>query len=158
MAGAITAGVVVLGGGTPAYAVTQNSDGTVTVSISEMSGVEGANGKLHTMDAPVVVVPVRPGCVPIDSLPHVDGTHQVTRASVRTDKAGSITVDVRGVPAGGTALVATASSPRGITLALALVKGPVPSCVSMPSPPTGGGATVGGPGSGSTDSSAGPGH
>jgi hypothetical protein len=158
MAGAITAGVVVLGGGTPAYAVTQNTDGTVTVSINELSGVAGANNKLHTMGEPVVMVPVRPGCVSIASLPHDTGTHHDTRASVDMTNGGSITVDVRGVPAGETALVATSSSSRGITLALALVKGPIPSCVSMPPPPPDGGIVSGGPNSGVNSSTVDPGH
>jgi hypothetical protein len=157
MAGAITAGVVVLGGGTPAYAVTQNTNGTVTVSINELSGVAGANDKLHTMGEPVVVVPVRPGCVSIASLPHVTGAHQDTRASVDMTKGGSITVDVRGVPAGATALVATSTSPRGIALALALVTGPIPSCVSMPQPPPDG-IVSSGPNSGVRSSTGGSGH
>jgi hypothetical protein len=158
MAGAITAGVVVLGGGTPAYAVTQNTDGTVTVSINQLSGVAGANDKLHNLGEPVVVVPVRPGCVSITSLPHVTGTHQDIRASVDMTKDGSITVNVRGMPAGETALLATSSSPRGITFALALVKGPVPSCVSMPPPPPDGGIVSGGPKSGASSSTVDPGH
>jgi hypothetical protein len=135
---------VVLGGGTAAYAVTRNSDGTVTVSINDMSGLAGANSKMHTMSLPVVVVPVRPGCPAINTLPRGDrpapGGMVLSLA-----ESGSITVDARGVPAGDTALVATSSSPRGVTYDLVVIKGPAPSCVSLPVLPPGPGT----PGAGS---------
>ena len=51
-----------------AYSVTQHN-GTVTVAVSRPSGVAGANTTLHAMGARVRVVPVRPGCPPITSLP-----------------------------------------------------------------------------------------
>ena len=152
LTGAVTAGVVVLGGGAAAYAVTQNSDGTVTVSLNEMSGVEGADTKLRDMSLPVVVVPVRPGCPAINTLPQADRVPAGGMVSLGT--SGSITVNARGVPAGDTALVATSGSPRGWTFALAVIKGPAPSCVSLPNLPPGPGTP--GPGSGST--SVGPGH
>ncbi|HEY0806846.1 MAG TPA: hypothetical protein VGD84_17370, partial [Pseudonocardiaceae bacterium] len=100
MAGAITGGIVALGG-SPAYAVTRNGDGTVTISLSELSGVDGANGKLHNLGLPVVVVPTRPGC-PAVKPALSPASHQLTSALARTGKDGSITVDVRGVPAGDT--------------------------------------------------------
>jgi hypothetical protein len=59
-------------GSTPAYAaysVTRHANGTVTVSVSRPSGVAGANATLRAMRARVRVVPVRPGCPPIGSLP-----------------------------------------------------------------------------------------
>ncbi len=67
---AVTAAVMALGGA-PAYAaysVTQHN-GAVTVTVSRPSGVAGANTALHAIRARVVVVPVRPGCPPIGSLP-----------------------------------------------------------------------------------------
>jgi hypothetical protein len=52
-----------------AYSVTQH-DGTVSVAVYRASGVAGANSALRKLRARVVVVPVRPGCRPIGSLPH----------------------------------------------------------------------------------------
>ncbi|MGD0066856.1 MAG: hypothetical protein ABSB76_25850, partial [Streptosporangiaceae bacterium] len=43
---AAAAGVLVAGGGTPAYAVTTHPDGTVTLAVTKASGISGANGRL----------------------------------------------------------------------------------------------------------------
>ena len=67
---AVAAAVMTLGSA-PAYAaysVTRH-DGTLSVSVSRLSGVAGANAALHALRARVVVVQVRPGCPPIGSLP-----------------------------------------------------------------------------------------
>lgn len=68
---AATAAVMALGSApaSAAYSVTRHGNGTVTVSVSSASGVAGANAALHHIRARVVVVPVRPGCPPITSLP-----------------------------------------------------------------------------------------
>ncbi len=68
----VTTAVVMALGSAPAlaaYSVTQHN-GTVTVSVDRASGVAGANAALHAMRARVRVVPVRPGCPAIGSLPH----------------------------------------------------------------------------------------
>jgi len=70
LAAGLTVGLTAFGGGTsPAYAVTRHADGTLTVAVSQPSGVPGANQKLHTLGERVVLVPVRAGCPSIDSLP-----------------------------------------------------------------------------------------
>lgn len=142
MAGAITAGVTVLSGGTPAYAVTDNADGTVTVAINQLSGVDGANGALRSRGDRVVVVPVRDGCPTLDSLPpgrpgSSDHPTQVSgSASGHGGTSGTITVDAHGVPAGDTALVAVQAGPNGIRVAMKLISGPAPRCVSgLPAQP-----------------------
>ena len=47
VAAAVTAGLLVAGGRTPAYAVTRNPDGTVSLAVYQQSGIAGANAKLH---------------------------------------------------------------------------------------------------------------
>jgi len=141
----------------PAYAVTQNTDGTVTVSINQLSGVAGANDKLHNLGEPVVVVPVRPGCVSITSLPHVTGTHQDIRASVDMTKDGSITVNVRGMPAGETALLATSSS-QGDNVCAGSGQGPGTQLREHATTAADGGIVAGGPKSGASSSTVDPGH
>jgi hypothetical protein len=163
MAGAITAGVTVAGGGSPAYAVTTNGDGTVTVSIAQLTGVDGANGALRTLGDPVVVVPVRPGCPAFDSLPIPDlrSRNQPTKISGSASRSGgsngTITVNARGVPAGDIVLVAANTGRDGISLAVKLIKAPAPRCVSgVPALPTG--PASGGVPGGSSGSVVGPGH
>ena len=63
-------GADVAGGKTPAYAVTSNPNGTVTLAVYKKSGIAGANAKLHELgDSQVYVVPVEAGCPSISSLP-----------------------------------------------------------------------------------------
>jgi len=136
MAGAITAAVTVFSGGTPAYAVTDNGDGTVSISISQLSGVDGANLKLRSMGDRIAVVPVRDGCPAFDSLPmvHPDVPTEIAGATVNT-RRGTITVNARGIPKGETALVAVLPPADGFGLVMALINGPAPSCVSGISAP-----------------------
>ena len=63
---AVTVTVVVLmsaGGGAPAaYAVTQNPDGSVTLSLNEVLGLEPVNERLAQLGVPVVVAKMEAGC------------------------------------------------------------------------------------------------
>ena len=70
--GAAVAGVLVAQNGTPAhvagsgtpaaYAVTKNSDGTITLAVYQKSGIAGANTRLRQLgDKQVVVVPIERG-------------------------------------------------------------------------------------------------
>lgn len=157
MAGAVTAGMAVFGSGAPAYAVTPNDDGTVTISINQMTGLDGANLALHNLGDRVVVVPVRPGCPPIGSLPvakPVPGQETSLRIGVREHDGGNgtVTVDAHGVPAGDTMVVAAEQTAQGVQVASVLISGPAPRCVSD-LPPT----PIPGPGSGHSGRSVAPG-
>jgi hypothetical protein len=150
-AAAAGAGVLVLGGGTPAYAVTQHPDGTVTVSLTTSAGIKPANAKLRVLGDPGVLVPVGPGCPSIASLPKPKVTGPV-RVSVKgMVRGGTITVDAHGVPAGATMIIAASTPQNGpAQLGGALITGPVPKCVSLPAPPPGGSGGSGG-GSGTSN-------
>ena len=145
---AATAAVMALGSA-PAYAaysVTQHN-GTVTVAVNRPSGVAGANTALHAMGARVRVVPVRPGCPPIGSLPRPrPAPHPAVSVKTGVTKSGhrSVTVKVGkgGIPAGDTMILAFTGSPRSGSLgAGGIITGPVPRCVSLPSAPSGGGGS-----------------
>lgn len=159
------------GGGTPAYAVTKNSDGTVTLAVYQQSGIAAANAQLHQLgDEQVVVVPVRSGCPSISSLraPAVPARQISVRASSSGD--GAVTVDAHGIPAGDILVLGWAATGRGefsmsqsmtstsgkasggsnapapatgATTAARLTSGPAPSCVSVPPLPLRGGHPVG---------------
>jgi hypothetical protein len=144
-AGAVTAAVM-LAGGSPAYAVTQNPDGTVTLSVASKAGVQPANARLKVLGDPVVVVPTGPNCPSMASLPHptlVPGNVISGRSS---DTNGLLIIDLEGVPAGDTAIVAMSTLPEGGTaMVTGIISGPVPSCVSPPAPPpAGSGSSSGG--------------
>jgi hypothetical protein len=158
---AAAAGVMLAGGGSPAYAVTQHPNGTVTLSVASKAGIGPANTQLHVLGDPVVVVPVGAGCPSISSLPTVQPTPgdpmsgsvsaSGTAGSGSASSTNSITIDLQGVPAGATAIVAYTTLADGqVNLATAVITGAVPSCVSLPAPPAH-------PGPGSGHSSGGPG-
>jgi hypothetical protein len=135
MAVALTAGLTMLGGGaSPAYAVTKNPDGTLTVAVSNPSGIAGANATLHAMGVKVYVVPVQDGCPSMDSLPKPilpkDG--HVSMQTSLNSKDGSITVNASGIPAGDILVLAVSSTSAGTMMAGALTTPPPPSCVSLP--------------------------
>ena len=145
-----TTAVVMALGSAPAlaaYSVTQHN-GTVTVSVDRASGVAGANAALHAMRARVRVVPVRPGCPAIGSLPHPRPAPHLA-VSVKTGVNGnghrSVTVKLGqpGIPAGDTMILAFSGSggPGGTSLgAGGIITGRVPRCVSLPPAPSGGGS------------------
>jgi hypothetical protein len=148
LAAAATAAVMTVGGAAPAYAVSRSADGTVQVSVSQPSGVAGANAALQRLHARVRVVPVRPGCPSILSLPHPRMVHH-PGVSVSTGKphGGDRAVRVKvwgkgGIPAGATMLLAF-STHGGTALGVGgWITGPVPSCVSLPAVPGGQGGSL----------------
>ena len=141
-AAAVTAAVMALGSA-PAYAaysVTQHN-GTVTVTVNRPSGVAGANVALHAIHARVVVVPVRPGCPPIGSLPRPrPAPHLGVWVKARVSKSGHRFISVKlrgGIPAGDTMILAFSGKPgSGTSLgAGGIITGRVPRCVSLPPAP-----------------------
>ncbi len=147
-AAAVTAAVMALGSAPAlaAYSVTRHGNGTVTVAVNRPSGVAGANTTLHAMGARVVVVPVRPGCPPIGSLPHPrPAPHPAVSVMTGVNGHGhrSVTVKVGkgGIPAGDTMILAFTGSPRGSLGAGGIITGRVPRCVSLPPAPSGGGGS-----------------
>jgi hypothetical protein len=150
-AGAVAAGTaaVMALGSAPAlaaYSVTRHADGTLTVAVDRPSGVAGANVTLHAIGARVRVVPVRPGCPPITSLPRPQpAPHLSVKVASGVNASGhrsvTVTVGKGGIPAGDTLILAFSGDPRhGTALgAGGVITGRVPACVSLPSAPSGGG-------------------
>jgi hypothetical protein len=163
LAVAATAGTLVAGGGTPAYAVTPHANGTVTLAVYQKSGIAGANARLRQLgDSNVVVVPAGAGCPSLSSLPAPAVPASASTIGVQTtiSKDGSVTVDAHGVPAGDILVVAVETAQNGnTTMSLGggrLTSPPAPSCVSLPAQPAGpsgggpaGGGAVTGSGAGS---------
>jgi hypothetical protein len=142
LAVAATVGALAAGGGTPAYAVTANPDGTVTLAVYQSSGVAGANAELHNMgDQQVVVVPVGADCPSILSLPAPAGSgrsggHISVQSSTPVNGGGTVIIDAHGIPAGDILVVAFETAQQGgVHMSLGanrLTSAPAPSCVSIP--------------------------
>ena len=115
----------------------------LAVSVYRASGVAGANVALHAIGARVVVVPVRPGCPPIGSLPRPrPAPHPAVwvRAGVNKHGHRSVSVKIKGsIPAGDTMILAFSGNQHsGSVGAGGIITGPVPRCVSLPAAPSGG--------------------
>lgn len=137
---AATTGFVVFGGGSPAYAVTENS-GAVTIEISNASGINGANSALHKLGANVAVVPVRAGCPDIGTFARQVKGGQQTTFGAKLGDSNTITVNASGIPAGYTALAAFAEQSKNFVGAVVLTNAPIPACVSLPTAPPPGAVT-----------------
>jgi hypothetical protein len=108
LAGAGTAVALVLGAASasPAFAVTRNHDGTVTVWVKRSSGIAGANAKLHQLGIKAMVLPQAPARC--SDLPI---TEQATPGTQDNFTGAHWTID-RKVPAGSIlALTPPASGP-----------------------------------------------
>ena len=152
---ATVGGLMASGGGTPAFALTTHPNGTVTLDVYTESGIAGINTKLHQVgDDQVIVVPVKPGCPSMSSLPAPampPSGHLNVQASGSV-KDGSVTVNATGIPTGDILVVGVETTTTGTThFSMAggrLTTPPAPSCVSMPAPPPGTSGSGSGSGSG----------
>lgn len=153
LAVAATAGSLVALSGTPAYALTTNHDGSISLAVYKEAGVAQANAKLRAIGAKVVVVPVEAGCPSLGSVrkPAVPVTGPV-RVQGSESSDGSITVNAQGVPRGDVIVVATETSGKLSETASTITSLPVPHCVSLPAAPPGSS------GSGPSGSQSGSGH
>jgi hypothetical protein len=137
VAAAAALGTLAAGSGTPAYAVTANRGGSVTLAVYQQSGIAGANAKLQTLgDKQVVVVPVRPGCPSMSALPKPAAHARAdSGVAVGTARSGdpSVTVEAHGIPAGDVLVVAVETTGKGMSVGMAgLTRQPAPACVSIP--------------------------
>lgn len=120
---AVVTVAVLFGGATtaPSFAVTKGPNGSILVTLRDLTGVSGANQRLREYGAPIRVVPIEAGCKT-----HVDLTYlNVTRrpATIR------LTLDT--IQPGYTAVIAAKmTGPKTAEEAIGRVTGAVPSCVA----------------------------
>jgi hypothetical protein len=149
--GAAVAGALVAQSGTPvhvagsrtpaAYAVTKNSDGTITLAVYQKSGIAGANTRLRQLGAKqVVVVPVQQGC-PRPAAPAASGRGHLITTGISVTRNGGITVKAQGIPAGDILVIGVQTSGRTSMSGGILTSPPAPSCISLPAPPAGNGGS-----------------
>jgi hypothetical protein len=130
--GATVAVVAILSttGTTPsaAYAVTQNPDGTITVTIDELTGVTGANSQLARLAAKVRVVPVKAGCpAPTGIVP----TPPSLAARIAHAQGQGLAIRPDLVPADETLLLTARQAGPVVDLSYSLYRGALPSCIGI---------------------------
>jgi hypothetical protein len=105
----------------PAYAVTTNSDGSVTVTLNDISALTGLNAELARDGLDARAVPLTATCpvhVPMVTMPA--GTDPSTY---------TITLVPADIPAGYTAVVGATESASGqVVLVQGAVRPPIPAC------------------------------
>lgn len=111
-----------------AYAVTQNPDGTLTVSIDELTGVAGANTQLARLGARVRVVPVSKGCSASGESVPIPPTLAATIAHAE-GQGLAIRPDL--VPAGDTLVLTARQAGSAVDLGYSLYRGAVPTCIGI---------------------------
>lgn len=92
------------GGAPPAYAVVDNPDGSVTLTIREVQRFEEATAKLRERGIPAIAVPLRDNCT------ETGRSLELPMAAVDfefTAGASKVTIDPNRIPADATVVLAT---------------------------------------------------
>ncbi|WP_033290279.1 hypothetical protein [Amycolatopsis jejuensis] len=128
IAGAAGVVLAVLCGAVPqAYAVTRNTDGSVTVSVREVEALGPANAKLRQFGVRAKAVPMTPDCASLDRAE----TYRGSNLGLRVDRAGTVTIGK--VPDGYTILLGVRPHAEGSGLGYtAPIRDPAPSCLLDP--------------------------
>ncbi len=116
--------VIALGGSSPsrAFAITTSANGSVVLTLDDLTGIAGANAKLSQLGVRARVVPMTPGCATQLSLSYmgIEETPAPTITLIPNEIAPSATV----------VLAAEQVAPSRVEMAIGKVIGHVPPCVS----------------------------
>lgn len=128
----------------PAYAVSQNSDGTVTVKITELAGIDGANRQLAKLGVPVRARPEK-AYSPTCKLTPARAPSLFTKILYPSRRPFAVRIDPSAIPPGTTLLISarlmrvsyphppvSSDTPKGslqgAALRYVLARDPVPAC------------------------------
>jgi hypothetical protein len=112
--------------GTPAFAVTSNSDGSVTVTLHDIAGVAGANAELSKLGVRARAVHAVAGCTaPADRVPVYHFAGAVRPAATPY----GVTIAPNAIPQSDTLVLAARElSNDHVELGVMLVRGAAPAC------------------------------
>ena len=137
LAAALAAALLWLGGGRgePAYAVSQHPDGTVTITIRRLVGVQGADAQLAQLGVPIRTVASEAACTIQLSRYTPDRVPAKRYERIRRLVGpGGAAVKVRpeAIPPGDTLLLsASRRSNAAVALRAQLYRGPAPPCLPL---------------------------
>jgi hypothetical protein len=128
--GVVLALVLSAASSSPAFAVTRNHDGTVSVKVFRVAGIAAANAKLAALGIRARIVPQTDGCLPL--VEAARGT-QTTSAGVGLQAASGVQFDPRGIPAGRTLVIAAGNAGGKVEINVVnAVRGAAPACMPPP--------------------------
>lgn len=133
---AVLGGVAVatyLGGTPPAYAVVDNPDGSVTLTVRELQRFEEATAKLRDRGIPAVAVPLRQNCSDVTASLPEQGTEAVDFEF--SPEAFKITITRDRIPPNGTVVLAADQGiDHWIVAGSLYARDQLPSCLRMRGP------------------------
>lgn len=150
VAGLATVGILAISGTSapPAYAVTTNPDGTVTITLNELSSLPALNRKLQKDAIPVAAVPMTATCStqakvtiinsaqgnaapPTGSTVPASGTTVPTSPDTTQQSTATITLSRDQISSGDVGILGARVTPTGrVTLVAGEVTPPPPSCLN----------------------------
>jgi hypothetical protein len=136
--GVVLALVLSAASSSPAFAVTRNPDGTVSVKVFRVAGIAAANAKLAALGIRARIVPQTAGCAA--STVVARGTNatsgpaeSVPFTTVAQGTNATSGFDPHGIPAGRTLVIAARRAGSGFDVKVVnAVRGAAPACVPPP--------------------------
>jgi hypothetical protein len=127
-------------GPAPAYAVTRNPDGTVSVTIQELAAAQSASEALARMGLPVRAAAAEESCHTdprqYRMVPEPQANPQPIFSPFLSAGVNGVRINPTRIPAGDTLLLGVReAAPKTILLEVSLYRGAAPPC--LPLPPTG---------------------
>lgn len=139
IAGLATAGVFALSSASPAFAVTKNSDGTVAISLSDLSDLSALNQKLAQDGVPVTAVPLSASCSATATINNPSGDSGPA-SQAHQDTTDFVTIDPSQIPSGEIGVLGASQTASGqVDLVFGETTSPVPACLNSASFGTQGG-------------------
>jgi hypothetical protein len=111
-----------------AYAVSQSSDGSVTVSIREISGVSGANAQLTRLQVPIRVARVEAGCSATGKTAPIPPT---IVSNLALQEREGLAIQPKLIPHGDILVISAKPIGSVVGLSYGLYRGDAPPCVGQ---------------------------
>jgi hypothetical protein len=127
IAGIATAGVFALSAAPAAFAVTKNSDGTVTITLNDLASLPALNQRLSQDGIPVTAVPMNATCPASGSISVMPSSRPAGPQPAKS----AIAIDATQIPTGEVGVLgATETSSGRVELVAGAVTPPAPPCLN----------------------------
>lgn len=131
IAGLASAGVFAITSASPAFAVTKNPDGTVAVSLSDLSDLPALNQQLTQDGIPVTAVPLSASCSATPTISNPSGEATPNVSADHQEATNVITIDPAQIPSGDIGVLGASLSASGqMDLVFGDTTPPAPSCLN----------------------------
>jgi hypothetical protein len=131
VAGLASAGVLALTSASPAFAVTKNPNGTVDVTLSDLSDLPALNQQLAKDGIPVTAVPLSTSCSATAAINNPSGESSPSISASGQETTDVVTIDPSQIPSGEVGVLGASQTASGqIKLMFGETTPPAPSCLN----------------------------